>query len=271
MNLKRSSSSIEEPPQSRPRANSSIPQPLINGVSDGLLFFGLINSKGRVFIPSTKNYFGGIKVSRVLCDSGCSSLLIPIESSESLAFIFNIFSNPRKYEMTISQSRGVGGQSLTLIVKYHTNKERFAIKLAEDILGKGVSRVDVDYLRFALSTEDISEILAKKQYASRFTNPHQLLLNQYKCIDFPRRTHVLLGQLVLRRFSAMKHKDCEIYFNAAEFPFPAALGDLEEMIWNLTKDVKEALPHHFNDWEDDNFHFLDTEDFFSKENFSDSV
>ncbi len=87
------------------------------------------------------------------------------------------------------------------------------------------------------------------------------MLDQFKCINFPRRTRVLLGQLVLRRFSTIKHEDCEIYFDAAEFPFQAAVSNLEDMIWILTKDVKEALPHHFNDWEDDNFHFLDSEDF----------
>ncbi len=77
-------------------------------------------------------------------------------------------------------------------------------------------------------------------------------------------------ELVLRRFSAIKHDNCEIYFDAAEFPYPTGVGILEDMMWNLTQNVKEALPDHFNDWEYDNFHFLDNEDFFSNENVSDS-
>jgi hypothetical protein len=42
------------------------------------------NSKSRFFIPSTKNYFGPIKLSKIHCDSGCASMLLQIESLDVL-------------------------------------------------------------------------------------------------------------------------------------------------------------------------------------------
>ena len=75
-------------PTTRPRAVSSEPQTVLTNVPDGIAFISLMNPRKRFFLPSSKNSFGGIKVGRVLCDSGCSSLLLPIESAETLMEIF---------------------------------------------------------------------------------------------------------------------------------------------------------------------------------------
>ena len=69
------------------RADSS-EQKRISDIPNGVRFFALINRRGRIFIPSTKNIFGSIKVSRVLCDSACSTFLIPIETPQVLDNIF---------------------------------------------------------------------------------------------------------------------------------------------------------------------------------------
>jgi hypothetical protein len=50
----------------------------------GVHFLSVANSKSRFFIPSTKNYFGPIKLSKIHCDSGCASMLLQIESLDIL-------------------------------------------------------------------------------------------------------------------------------------------------------------------------------------------
>jgi hypothetical protein len=61
---------------------SSVGQNLLADVKmDGLIFVSKINHRNRCFIPSTKNYFAGVQVKKVLVDSGCSSILLPIEEN----------------------------------------------------------------------------------------------------------------------------------------------------------------------------------------------
>ena len=60
----------------------------LTGIPKGVAFFSLMNQRKRFFLPSSKNTFGGFKVSRVLCKSGCSSLLLPITSMESFEKLF---------------------------------------------------------------------------------------------------------------------------------------------------------------------------------------
>ena len=56
--------SSEFEPVGRSRANSS--QPKVVSVPDGLFFLAMMNTKRRYFLPSTQNYFGGVRVKRVL-------------------------------------------------------------------------------------------------------------------------------------------------------------------------------------------------------------
>ena len=72
----------------RPRAPSSDPQPLIEILPNGIVFFSLMNSKKNYFVPSTKNYFGGMKVAELKSDSGCNTMLLPILDLDEL---FNFF------------------------------------------------------------------------------------------------------------------------------------------------------------------------------------
>ena len=66
--------------QVKSRSEGSNPQSLLTDIStEGLLFISKVNKVGRNFIPSTKNFFGGIQVRKVLCDTGCSTTLLPIE------------------------------------------------------------------------------------------------------------------------------------------------------------------------------------------------
>ena len=104
----------EERRNVRPRA---IPSERIEDVPGGFAFFALINRRGRVYIPSTNNSFGEFKVSKVLCNSGFSSLLIPIESPAMLTKIFEEYNDNLIFRFEIVGSSGVGGDSVCLKVR----------------------------------------------------------------------------------------------------------------------------------------------------------
>jgi hypothetical protein len=92
----------------RPGASSNDPQPMLKSIPNGILFLRLLNSRNRCFLPINKNYFGRIIVSKVLCDSACSTMLIPIDSIKQLQQIFEIY-HCEDYRFSITRSAGVGG------------------------------------------------------------------------------------------------------------------------------------------------------------------
>ena len=92
------------------------PQPLLTDIStEGLLFISKINKVGRGFIPSTKNFFGGIQVRKVLCDTGCSTTLLPIEEGR-VRELFETYT-AKSSIITIGGSSNVGGHSPVLHIE----------------------------------------------------------------------------------------------------------------------------------------------------------
>jgi hypothetical protein len=124
---------VDEPPKNRPRSDTSEPQKPLIGVPSGIKFFSLMNKKKRFFLPSSKNYFHGFKVSRILCDSGCSSILLPIESPNQLRDIFAMDS--KAYRIAISKSNNVSGNAPVLTVHIKSPDGVFHASLCDDILG----------------------------------------------------------------------------------------------------------------------------------------
>ena len=102
----------------RQRVESS-PQPCLENVRlDGLLFISKINHRNRSFIPSTKNYFGGICVKKVLCDTGCSTILLPLEENQ-LSEFFSSFP-ASDYIISVGDSDNAGGNTPVLkVCKIH--------------------------------------------------------------------------------------------------------------------------------------------------------
>lgn len=92
-----------------------------------------------------------------------------------------------------------------------------------------------------------------------FSRSHQRILSSSIHIATPRRSHTLLGQHVFSKLSSIKHKDCEIHFDASKFSFPADLRALDQIISNLSIPLKNHLPARFNDCIDDDFHFKEDE------------
>jgi hypothetical protein len=108
---KRKIEGTEQDDDSRARC-SSVEQNLLTDVKmDGLIFVSKINHRNRCFIPSTKNYFAGVQVKKVLVDSGCSSILLPIEEN-SLDSLFLRFPS----DVFIASIGGSPGMTLPVFV-----------------------------------------------------------------------------------------------------------------------------------------------------------
>ena len=102
--------------QVKSRSEGSNPQSLLTDIStEGLLFISKVNKVGRNFIPSTKNFFGGIQVRKVLCDTGCSTTLLPIEEGR-VRELFETYT-AKSSIITIGGSSNVGGHSPELHIE----------------------------------------------------------------------------------------------------------------------------------------------------------
>ena len=218
---------------------------LVDIVLDGLIFVTKINHKNRCFIPSTHNYFAGVRVQKVLVDSGCSSILLPIEGS--LDSLFSRFPSD-EYLADIGGSIGVGGGSLVLLISPIISSS-FPVTLCEDIVGYlNGQRLHIKILRFSLCSEDISSILSSQSLRDRFGSVGIQRLESFRGVNIPRRTHALLGQSVLKEHSCIKYSTVEFYVDPKVYT---------PISWNrVSVDTKRLLsqldlPPQFEDWEDD--------------------
>lgn len=246
---------------SRPRANSSEGQTLLEDINtNGLVFVSKINHRNRCFIPSVKNYFGGVQVKKVLVDSGCSTILLPIVENELKSLLDKFPAN--LYIWRVGGSTGVGGGSKVLLVE-SVDRVKFEVKLCQDIIGHPHS-VRVQTLRFSLCSEDTRTILGNPDMIARFGTKVKSTLEEYANSNAARRSHALLGQSVLKQLSCVKHSRVEFHVDPAYYKISS---------WNeVSRDTSRLLeqiilPDDFEDWEDDdNLCHDENEDFDCEEN-----
>lgn len=211
---------------------------------DGLLFVSKINHRNRCFIPSTKNYFAGVQVKKVLVNSGCSSILLPI-AENSLHSLFQQFPSDQ-FIATIGGSIGVGGGSLVLLF-YSKNRRGFEVKLCQDIVGHSKA-LTVKNLRFSLCSEDSQRILDTTDLRDRFGSAEIKKLRSSLDRTIARRSHALLGQSVLKELSCIKSSTVEFYVRA-ELYTPITWTEVEADTRRLLAQL--ILPDAFEEWEDD--------------------
>ena len=211
--------------------SGSTPQRKISGCPEGLCFLSIINRRRRYFLPSTKNYFGGMKVSKLLCDGGCSSILLPIESVRELS---NIFKNHEK-DCLFQIKKGIspGGSTVSLVLKQRSPYKFFDVSLCSDILSNSI--ITVKMLRYSLSTEDIRWILSEPGIN---ISPQELIVLGSETKVHGRRSHGLLGQHILDRFTCIKHNGCELYVDTSKYQLPSNFQNLDNEVAALTKGVR---------------------------------
>ena len=243
----------DEELRTRERRASSEHQKTLTAIPKGVRFFSLMNQRKRFYLPSSKNTFGGFKVSRVLCDSGCSSLLLPITSPESFNSIFDLYGADCNF--SIKGSKNVGGKSACLVVEYKSSQRRFEVNLCYDIMGLSV--IYTKRIRFSLCHEDI-EAIRKSDDLSRY-DPASVACLTTATGPEQRRTHALLGQDILSEFSMLKHGHVELYVDPSEYTLPVDFQELRNQTISLEMQLRKDLPESFDDWEDDDFAFEDDE------------
>lgn len=134
---------------------------------------------------------------RVLCDSGCSIILLPIEVGE-LDSIFSEHQSKCDFESTSSTI--VGGKSTCLSVKPRGPSASITAILCKDILDGPA--IKIDKLGLSLCSDDVVAI--KSKYRNDFSATDMLLLDRVKAPD-KRRTHALLGHALLHGLTLIKH------------------------------------------------------------------
>ena len=243
---------------SRPRAGESEPQSMLSDCNlTGLIFISKMNHKNRCFIPSMKNYFGDIQVKRVLCDTGCSTILLPLEEDQ----IFEIFRKFSKdaYSISTGESHNARGRSSILKIKFK-GKRDFEVKLCQDLVGNRRS-MSVERLRFALCSADVTRILNTPELLERLSLQGAAHLRQ-DAADNPnrqRRTHALLGMSVLKMVSSVRFSSIDFFVDPEKYTWAdwRAISHETEMLLEQIK-----LPECCDDWEDDdNLGCDDAEDF----------
>jgi hypothetical protein len=124
-----------------------------------------MNPRQRFYLPSVQNRFAaGINYPRILFDSGCSSILLPV-TPDILNDLLEEFPSARKtkrvrdFHWKISVI--VGGLSKVLAIEKDPSESFFEINLIENLFPGTV--IMIKRLRFSLlSTEDIKYLLSAK-------------------------------------------------------------------------------------------------------------
>jgi hypothetical protein len=212
-----------------------------------------MNAKRNVFIPSTKNFFGGLKVSELKCDSGCNSMLLPISS---LTELVNTFPTDR-YFYSVTRGNSTAGRTLSLCVSPWDSIALFTIRIADDLLN-AQNMQKQSTLRFALCEEDKRHILQNPNLLRLTADSVQILGSTDICMQ-TRRSHGLLGQSVLANLASIKFRGCELYVNPFCYKLPESFAELAQTVGHIKVQLHQHLPDGFDDWEDDDYGYEDDE------------
>jgi len=238
---------------------------LENPLMDGVIFFGIKNHRQRFFIPSCENVFGEKKYPKVLIDSGCSSILLPLSDANDLTLLLEKYPSARKsrsmldYHWKIATSSNVGGSTPVLLIEKDPSVDSFPVCLMKDIFPS--NKFSLKRLRFSLCTDDITFLLETPEFRRVFTVTEMEKLSDLKGKTISRRSHALLGQDVLSSFSCITHGSVSMFFNV-KLQTNISFGWIDARL--LGESLKESvlLPPGFADWEDEYYPFYDDEEYF---------
>lgn len=221
-------------------------------LDDVISFFSLQNDRKRFYLPSTSNNVGGIAVSKLLCDTGCSSILLPTDDS-TLTQLYDMYPSDAsahgKYLWSLGKSNGVGAVSSVLLIEVDPSDAVFELKLMTDIAVCKDSTRMLKRLRFFLGGDDIRQILNTPTLRANFQDYDINILNSQVESAVPRRSHGLLGQDVLGLFSCVRHGRLCLYINAAKYNQLSFTFRNIKLYQNKLKHEIQ-LPEHFQEWED---------------------
>jgi len=211
--------------------------------------FALSNRKSRLFVPSKKNKFGVLNYEKVMIDSGCGSLLLPL-NQEVLETITKEY-NSNDYVWKISKSKGVSAEASVLIIEKAMSN--FNVCISEDIFE---CKLEVTKLRFHICSEDSALILNNLKDYSKLAS-YKDKLEAFKDKNIKRRTHVLLGQVICRDQRSASFQTVDILIGYKELYDFSMIKDDLIMLLNRKKDMKESYGLEFEDLEDEDHDCVD--------------
>jgi len=244
----------------------------LNAELKSICFFAVKNKRKRYFLPSQQNFFAGIHIPYCMMDSGCGSLLLPLDN-KSLDFITNNFSS-HSYLWKVGGTKGVGAlDSKTLTIDNLTGK--FTIKLMTDILSYSKK---VTKLRFHVSYHMALQLLDKPQISSNEKNlanlkSHVNIIDEVNKIlekenskgDVLKveRTHALIGQTFFGHKDVIQKRDIMCVLK------PQVLKkSLTDKFFLMEKISRDIIKNNFQNAEFDDLEDQDHQNFDDIETYS---
>lgn len=185
----------------------------VEGINvNGLAFVAQLTKKGQLVLPSTKNYFGTFKVSNLMVDDGCSSMLIVLEDVHRIDDIFQAFP-PATHTYYSSQGYGTGGESVAFEVSPIKSSVLIPLHLCRDLLPT-VPSLSVDRVRFALNTQ--AEIMYMlDNHGEKLNPPLKKFLKHEVKLPRPSKTlpFSLLGFKVVEKVGVVRKRAIQYYYN----------------------------------------------------------
>jgi hypothetical protein len=196
----------------------------------------LCNRRHRYFIPSQDNFFGcfskfaGIRVPNIMVDTGCNTLLLPLDGI-TLDILSEHYSG-NEFGWSISKTGAVGAPLLVISADTPMMTNLFA-----DVFQLSVK---LDHLRFHISFEVAKDIISRRP--KRLTEADILVLGEFcRVAEWieketgakigKQRNYALLGQAVMKQ-------DFGIFQTTYLTMFVHANDKLD---WSHVKDVTRAL------------------------------
>jgi len=227
---------------------------------DGVIILGRKNRRKRFFLPSKENTFGGWKVGVVMIDNGCNSILLPLaqDDLQKLAKHFHF----AQYKWEIASPKRAQGGLLSLKISSKRTPD-IPIQLCQDFKVK--STCCVPFLRFHICSEDIEELLALPDLENDLKDCIRNFGSELPAI---RRTHALLGQVILDRYTSIQHRGVLAIIDPAKFT--EAISWEVIISWDdVVSTVRnEILPDNFEELEDED-HAPDDDEGLEKDDFVD--
>lgn len=157
-------------------------------VPPGVCFMGVENNRGRFFLPSTCNFFGGVQFERLLCDPSCSSILLYFHSTAHLEEVFKQFPD-EKYRLELQSGQGVAGSHITIMFESYFPDDSIETYLCADLFPVPFP-IHLNRVRFALCSEDQRYILNQPDLLNRFDEAfHQTQLRALQIREDIHATH----------------------------------------------------------------------------------
>eukprot|EP01089_Gocevia_fonbrunei_P022027 TRINITY_DN874_c0_g2_i1.p1 TRINITY_DN874_c0_g2~~TRINITY_DN874_c0_g2_i1.p1 ORF type:complete len:290 (+),score=8.04 TRINITY_DN874_c0_g2_i1:67-936(+) len=185
-------------------------------ILDSVQLIGVSTQHARFFIPSKQNIFGGYRVEVCMFDTGCNSILLPLQDHDHLTKIMELFptTGDWKYTWTVSSSNGVGTLNSPVLHVRYPDYADYVDKTIEITLSSDSHpfKMQVKSLRFHLCYEDTiglqklhnSGKVALNEASVRHLNSFIDTVTAIKTV-LPsiqigkRRRHALIGQDVLKK------------------------------------------------------------------------